>query len=156
MLSSSHLSRLQSQPEDLDQILSKIQPDILEKQIQSGKWSIKENIAHLVRYQKESIVRIHLILREQEPLLKRYVAEDDNEFPVILSLPCNALLIHLREDRKQFHALLISLSDEQLSRKGTHPVLGSLTLSEWIEFFLLHEAHHMMTIFKLAHTYVSS
>jgi uncharacterized damage-inducible protein DinB len=151
VISSSHLSRFYSHPEDLDQILSKIQPERLEKQIQPGKWSIKENIAHLVRYQKESIHRIHVILKENEPLLKRYVAEDDDEFPIILSIPFDRLLTHLKEDRKQLHALLISLTDDQLSRAGRHPVLGSLTLSEWIEFFLLHEAHHMLTIFKLAH-----
>jgi len=151
MLSSSYLSRLYYQPEALDQIISKIQPEILEKQIQPGKWSIKENLAHLVRYQKESMHRIKLILKEKEPLLKRYIAEDDDEFPIVLSLPFNILLLHLKEDRKQFHALLISLTDDQLSRTGTHPVLGSLTLLEWVEFFLLHEAHHMMTIFKLAH-----
>jgi uncharacterized damage-inducible protein DinB len=151
VLSPSHLSRLHSQPEALDQILSKIQTDKLEKQIQPGKWSIKENIAHLVRYQKESIHRIHLILKEQEPLLSRYIAEDDDEFPTVLSLPFNELIVHLKEDRKQFLALLISLTDDHLSRTGIHPVLGRLTLSEWVEFFLLHEAHHMMTIFKLAH-----
>lgn len=151
MLSSSHLSRLNSQPEDLIQIISKIQPDKLEKEIQPGKWSIKANIAHLVRYQQESIQRFHWILTEWEPAIKRYVAEDDEEFPSVLSLPADVLVMHLKEDRKQFHNLLNSLSDKQLSRIGTHPVLGRLTLTEWVEFFLLHEAHHMMTIFRLAH-----
>ncbi|HZZ75247.1 MAG TPA: DinB family protein [Puia sp.] len=151
MLSSSHLSRLNAQPEDLIQILSNIQPDMLEKEIQPGKWSIKANVAHLVRYQQESIQRVHSILKLWEPNIKRYVAEDDEEFPAVLSLPTNALVMHLKKDRIQFHNLLNSLTDEQLSRTGRHPVLGSLTLTEWIEFFLLHESHHMMTIFKLAH-----
>lgn len=151
MLSSSHLSRLNAQPEDLIQILSNIQPDMLEMEIQPGKWSIKANVAHLVRYQQESIQRVHSILKLWEPNIKRYVAEDDEEFPEVLSLPAGALIIHLKKDRIQFHNLLNSLTDEQLSRTGRHPVLGSLTLTEWIEFFLLHESHHMMTIFKLAH-----
>ena len=152
MLSSSHLSRLNSQPEDLIRIISNIQPDILEKEIQPGKWSVKANVAHLVRYQQESILRVQRILKEQQPLLKRYVAEEDEEFPSILSLPADVLIKHLKEDRKQFHGLLNSLTNEQFARTGTHPVLGNLTLTDWIEFFLLHEAHHMMTIFKLAYT----
>ena len=80
-------------------MLSKIQPELLEKQIQAGKWSIKENVAHLVRYQRESIRRIHLILKEQEPSLKRYIAEEDSESPVVLAFPFDVLLLHLKEDR---------------------------------------------------------
>lgn len=152
MLSSSHLSRLNAQPEDLIKNLSDVQSDRLEKEIQPGKWSIKANVAHLVRYQQESILRVQRILNERQPLLKRYVAEDDEEFPAVLSLPIDKLITHLKDDRVQFHDLLNSLTNEQLSRTGTHPVLGNLTLTEWVEFFLLHEAHHMMTIFKLVHT----
>ena len=32
---------------------------------------------------------------------------------------------------------------------GHHPKYGALTLVEWTEFFLLHEAHHLFTLFKL-------
>jgi uncharacterized damage-inducible protein DinB len=151
MISSFQLSRLYDQPEALEQILSKVPAELLEKQIRTGKWSIKENIAHLVRYQIESIDRFNRILTDEEPSLKRYIAEEDEEFPLTVSLPLNTLRMQLKEDRKQFHAILKSLTDDQLSRTGRHPVLGMLTLSEWIEFFLLHEAHHMMTIFQLAH-----
>jgi uncharacterized damage-inducible protein DinB len=151
MISSFQLSRLHDQPEALERILSKVPADSLEKQIRTGKWSIKENIAHLVRYQKESIDRVNRILTEKEPSLKRYIAEEDEAFPLTVSLPPDTLRMQMKEERKQFHAILQSLTDDQLSRTGRHPVLGVLTLSEWIEFFLLHEAHHMMTIFQLAH-----
>jgi hypothetical protein len=42
-----------------------------------------------------------------------------------------------------------SLSDGDLARIGVHANLGPLALSDWIEFFLVHEAHHLYTIFKL-------
>ena len=151
MISDFQLSRLYHQPEGLEQMLSKVPAELMEKEIRPGKWSIKENIAHLVRYQKESIDRVNRILTEKEPSLKRYIAEEDAKFPPTVSLPMDSLLIQLKEDREQYHAILKSLTDDQLSRTGRHPVLGMLTLSEWIEFFLLHEAHHMMTIFQLAH-----
>ena len=146
------LSRLEDQAKALDQILSAIPPELLEKHIRVGKWSIKENVAHLVRYQKESIERVNRILTEKEPSLKRYIAEEDNEFSGTVSLQTDTLRQQLKEDRKQFNAILNSLTDEQLARAGRHPVLGMLKLSEWIEFFLLHEAHHMLTIFRLAHS----
>ncbi len=151
MISAFQLSRLYDQPEALEQILSNIPVELLEKPIRTGKWSIKENIAHLIRYQKESTDRVNRILTEPNPSLKRYIAEEDEGFPFAVSQPPDTLRKQLKSDRIQFNAMLKSLMDDQLSRTGVHPVFGMLTLSEWIEFFLLHEAHHMMTIFQLAH-----
>ena len=152
MISAFQLSRLYDQPEALEQILSNIPVELLEKQIRSGKWSIKENIAHLVRYQKESTDRVNRILTEANPSLRRYIAEEDEGFPLIASLPPESLRKQLKSDRIQFNDMVKSFTDDQLSRTGVHPVFGMMTLTEWIEFFLLHEAHHMMTIFQLSHS----
>jgi hypothetical protein len=42
------------------------------------------------------------------------------------------------------------ISETELNKTGTHPVYGNLNILKWIEFFLLHEAHHLLTIFQLA------
>ena len=42
-----------------------------------------------------------------------------------------------------------TLSESSFMRSGKHPVYGELSIPRWIEFFLLHEAHHLFTIFKL-------
>jgi hypothetical protein len=42
-----------------------------------------------------------------------------------------------------------SFNEASLLRIGRHPVFGDLAIPAWIEFFLLHEAHHLFTIFKL-------
>jgi hypothetical protein len=34
---------------------------------------------------------------------------------------------------------------------AVHKKYGALTIMEWTEFFLLHEAHHIFTIFQLMH-----
>ena len=38
----------------------------------------------------------------------------------------------------------------QLARTGVHPTLGEMALPLWIEFFLLHEAHHLYVVMKRA------
>jgi hypothetical protein len=43
------------------------------------------------------------------------------------------------------------LTDEQLARIGMHTRLGELTLLQWLEFFLLHEAHHLLAVLQRAH-----
>lgn len=152
MLSKSQHGRLAFQHEAIDQIFGQVPPEKLSKQIQAGKWSMQENLAHLVRYQEIFIERIHLMLSGQKPLFARYSAEEDEEFANTRKKSFAELLLDLKKVRQQIITVVHSLSNEQFKNTGTHPVMGSLSLSEWIEFFLLHESHHMMTIFKLAHT----
>jgi hypothetical protein len=52
--------------------------------------------------------------------------------------------------RKEMFAGIFSLKEEDYSKTGQHPVFGKMDLLLWLNFFLLHEAHHLFTIFKLA------
>ena len=52
--------------------------------------------------------------------------------------------------RKEIAAGMLSFSATDLAKTGTHPFFGQMTLAQWLNFFLLHEAHHLFTIFKLA------
>jgi uncharacterized damage-inducible protein DinB len=115
-----------------------------------GKWNIHDNIAHLAIYQPIFINRIHKILKEDNPAFNAYRADDDPDFIVAKQLSLNELLDKLESDREEIYFFIITLSHEQLTRTGTHPKYGKLTVADWVEFFLLHEAHHLFTIFKLA------
>lgn len=115
-----------------------------------GKWSIKDNVAHLVRYQYIFPERINEILQIQEPAFNRYKAEDDFEFETWRAKALEDLFKHLKEQRKNIYKQITGLSKDELLRKGFHPKYGMLSITQWVEFFLLHEAHHIFTIFKLA------
>ncbi|RFM27719.1 DinB family protein [Deminuibacter soli] len=115
-----------------------------------GKWSIFDNLAHLGRYQQIFKERIELILTGSEPQFARYVAEEDPEFARWQHKSPDELLQDMQSERFDLNHFLSSLTDEQQQLKGSHPVYGNLTIEDWIEFFLLHEAHHFLTIFKLA------
>jgi hypothetical protein len=45
---------------------------------------------------------------------------------------------------------ILLFKDTDLDKTGHHPVFGEMNLIQWLNFFLLHEAHHLFTIFKLA------
>jgi hypothetical protein len=47
-------------------------------------------------------------------------------------------------------AEIFGLRPADLNRTGEHPVFGKMNMIKWLHFFLLHEAHHLFTIFKLA------
>jgi len=114
-----------------------------------GKWSAHEQLAHLARYHQIFLQRIERILAEQAPEFSRYRAEDDPEWPAWTSLPTPQLLVRISSMRAKLMARLRSLSEEDFERTGVHPKFGTMSLSLWLEFFLVHEAHHLYVVFGL-------
>jgi hypothetical protein len=115
------------------------------------KWSIHENIAHLAKYQPVFLDRIRKILTNETPEFEAYKAEDDDEFEIYCAFTTYELLKKISHDREIIFQLITNLPPDKLERTGTHPKYGKLTVLDWTEFFLLHEAHHLFTIFRLVH-----
>jgi uncharacterized damage-inducible protein DinB len=115
----------------------------------AGKWSARENLAHLARYQAMFFIRMQRIRNEDCPLLPRYRAEDDAEWPQWMLMPMPGILASLRSLRAQLVKDVDSLSAVEVSRIGVHPKFGEMTLGQWLEFFLLHEAHHLPAVMQL-------
>jgi hypothetical protein len=149
-LSPSSASRLATQLECLPALLEGAAPAALERRTRSGKWSVLENLAHLARHHAVVLDRVRRILAEDRPHLPRYAAEDDPEWPAWAALPPAEILNRLQTLRAELTALVRGLTDEQLARRAAHPTLGEMTLALWIEFFLLHEAHHLYLVMKRA------
>ena len=143
------LDRLRTQHEVIGVLISGLNESELTHRPIPDKWSVKENIAHLTCYQPRVIERTNKILQEDNPSFPDYIPEDDPEFPKLLSMSVEELLVHQKEKRAEIVNLVINLSEEQMKRTGTHSKFGRMNLVEWTEFFLLHEAHHIYTIFKL-------
>jgi hypothetical protein len=148
---SSLIDRLKTQHQAIESILSTIDSDRFFIRPQPDKWNIADNIAHLTSYQPIFIDRINQILIKEIPSFGRYVADEDPEFENCRSLNIDTLIEQLNIDRKSIYQLITTLSESQLNRIGIHKKFGSLNIVEWTEFFLLHEAHHIFTIFQLAH-----
>ena len=74
--------------------------------------------------------------------------EDDAEWPAWAALTTAEVLARLGARRAELIALFGGLSDADLARTAVHPVLGEMPLTLWLEFFLLHEAHHLYVVMK--------
>ena len=144
------LSSLHHQHAGLSLLTDGLTDTQLRKMVQPGKWSIFENIVHLATYQHTFIKRTNLMLTEEAPSFTRYTAEADPLFYDNLERTTAATTSDLEQTRQQIILQLTSLTKAQLKRNGLHPAYGSMTILQWTEFFLLHEAHHLFTIFKLA------
>jgi uncharacterized damage-inducible protein DinB len=140
--------RLRTQLDCLATILAGIPSDALERRATPGKWSARENLAHLARYQEVFISRITCIQSESRPTLPRYRAEDDPEWGAWMSRPAAEIIEALHAGRKILLAQVEGMPDEDLARTAIHPRFGEMTLVQWMEFFLLHEAHHLLAVLQ--------
>lgn len=147
---SSRLQRCETQLQDfLAVTLSGVSVETLSANVVPGKWSAHEQLAHLARYHQVFLQRIDRILAEQAPEFSRYRAENDPEWVAWTSLPTPQVLVRISSMRAKLMARLRSLSEEDFERTGVHPTFGEMSLSLWLEFFLVHEAHHLYVILQL-------
>jgi len=147
---SARLQRCETQLQDfLSVTLNGVSMETLNAKPVSGKWSAHEQLAHLARYHQIFLQRIDRILTEQAPEFPRYRAEDDPEWPAWTGLPTSQLLVRISSMRSKLMARLRSLSEEDLAITGVHPNFVAMSLSLWLEFFLVHEAHHLYVVLQL-------
>jgi uncharacterized damage-inducible protein DinB len=147
---SSISTRLQYQHKSLVDIIDGLTDEQVRRQVNPGKWSIYENIVHLQTYQHEFIRRVKRMLEETNPPFERYSAEGDPVFLDNLTKSSREIMQDLLTTRKELAAGILSFQSADLQKTGTHPVYGQMNMIQWLNFFLLHEAHHLFTIFKLA------
>jgi len=150
MLYTALICRLKTQHLALAEIIRNLDEVKLKQQPEPGKWSIKAQVAHIVSYQPVFISRVHQILKGGTPAFSSYRADDESDFLQACELPIPELLNQLQAQRRQLLELITNLPDKDLLLKGSHPKFGTLNIVEWTEVFLLHEAHHLFAIFRMA------
>lgn len=146
---SSISTRLQYQHKSLLDILDGLSDEQIRLQLNPGKWSIFENIVHLQTYQHTFISRIRKILEEETPVFTAYTAEADPLFHDNCTKSSREVMQDLLTTRKELSNGILSFKETDLIKEGTHPTYGKMNLIQWLNFFLLHEAHHLFTIFKM-------
>ena len=146
--------RLDQQLDTLFIFTDPLSDSLLQKQVLEGKWTVLEHMAHLARYQEHFIQRLDRIMLEELPGLPAYNAEKDFGWRIWKTADRTTVSQHLKETRNTLIALAKDFSPKQLKRQGYHPRFGAMDVGQWIEFFLLHEAHHLYTIFRLRQEYL--
>ena len=146
MLTESTLLRLETQVEVIASLLAGATSKAIMARSASGQWSAHENLAHLARHHDVFVERLHRMLRERAPQLGRYSAEEDPAWPEWSSLPLDEVLVRIGARRKQIIRIARGLSDAEAARVGIHPLFGEMSLALCVEFFLLHEAHHLYVV----------
>lgn len=147
--------RLKTQHLIISELMDKLTEEQCNLELLPGKWTVHQQLAHLVRYQQVFYERIQAIISSFNVVISPYVAEEDEKFPEVLKMPVSMLLKELVELRQTINDFYFNLNSGELVRKGRHTHLGNFSIALWAEFFLLHEAHHILPIFTMTNQLVN-
>jgi len=147
-LDESQLMRLRTQLASVELLFAGANPERIDRRPESGKWSARENLAHIGRYHEIFLERLHRIVTESSPRFVRYRAEEDPGWQEWASRPIEEVRIRLTALRLNLVDRIVGLQPQDYTRVGIHSAFGEMTLSLWLEFFLVHEAHHLYVILQ--------
>lgn len=147
-LDESQVVRLKAQFSSVELLFSGVTTERIDRRPVSGKWSARENLAHIGRYHEIFLERLHRILMEESPKFARYRAEEDPGWQEWQSRPFEEVKTRLTALRLNVVDRIASLQPFDYNRTGIHSSFGEMTLSLWLEFFLVHEAHHLYVILQ--------
>lgn len=145
-----YAARLASQFDAWPAVVGDLASPRLERRPAEGKWNAREQLAHVTRMHGVCAARIRVILARDRPTLPPYRVERDTSWERWVQYSVPDLLAVAAGRRVDLMSMVRGLNDAAFDRVGVHAQLGPLPLSEWLEFFLVHEAHHLYAIFKLA------
>ncbi len=147
------IQRCENQLHDfMEDVLHGIASDSLSKRTIEGKWSALEHLAHLGRYHEIFLDRLGQMLTVENPEFARYRAEDDPGWELWRALRPDQVTMRITALRQQLLRQLKSLTESDFVKTGEHPRFGCMTISVWIEFFLVHEGHHLYFVLQQART----
>ena len=144
----SQLLRLKTQLASVDVLFAGASPERIDRRPASGKWSARENLAHIGRYHEIFLERLRRILVETSPQFARYRAEEDPGWQEWASKPLEVVRSQLTALRLKLIDRIAGLQASDYTRVGIHSSFEEMTLSLWLEFFLVHEAHHLYVILQ--------
>ncbi len=146
-MDSTLLTRFEISLAGLEQIVGNATPQQLRQRSQPDKWSAHENFAHLAHFTLVTQDRMARILQEEAPLIERLKPDTEPAFLLLVERSPQEVLSELKELRSQLNQQVAALHDDQLARLGVHSAAGPMPLREWLELFLVHEAHHLYLAF---------
>ena len=145
------LERLAKTPGRIRELVNNIPEELLDKK-PGSKWSIKENIGHLIDLEELHTGRIDdfiggkKILGPADPQNKKTDNANHNSKSV------DSLIKELIKVREDFLKRFKSLNAEILNRKSVHPRLNQLMRPVDMAYFVAeHDDNHIETIKEIIH-----
>ena len=106
-----------------------------------GEWSAREIVHHLADSESMAYIRLRRLIAEDEPVIQGY---DEPEWARRLHYdrPIEPSIAVLRAVRDASLQLLLTLSDDEWSRTGSHTESGPYGVEGWLRIYAGHPHEH--------------
>lgn len=143
------LRKLSENPEKIDKLVSELPKDILTKKL-DNRWSIQENVGHLIDLEELHIGRIDDFIAGKEILRPADLNNQKTEEANHNNKNINDLFAQLRKVRENFIERMKDLDESILHSSSKHPRLNQpMRPIDMAQFVLEHDEHHIQTIKEL-------
>jgi uncharacterized damage-inducible protein DinB len=150
------LNRLADTPDRILNLVSNLSDELMSKK-PNGKWSIKENIGHLVDLEELHSNRIDDFIEDRKNLRQADLQNKKTENAGHNIKTIDQLIIELKKVRGEFISRINNLDSKVLNRKAIHPRLNQpMRPVDMVYFIAEHDDHHIETIKEIIEKYSSS
>ncbi len=131
---------------ELETAVSHLTPTQLTTPYLEGEWTVAQIVHHTADSHMNSIIRLKLILTEDNPPLKPYDEAAWADLPDGNHPRLEESLSILRGLHKRWTDLLATLTPEQRVRNGRHPEVGDITPDDLVRTYANHCQTHLAQI----------
>ena len=137
--------------------LRSISPAVASWRPAEGEWCVNECIGHVIEAEKLAFAgRIRTILDADDPNLQRWDQASVAESRHDCDRSPQDLLAEFEPMRRDSLELIRSLQPEDLTRAGTHPKVGRLTVGDLLHEWVHHDGNHLRQALANVQAYVFS
>jgi hypothetical protein len=144
------LKALRETAHAMEALLWNLDDDALDERPEEGEWSCRELAWHMMEMERRYIDRLERIVRIEEPAIESFDADSiaqrahpSDEDAVFDLMDEFAVL------RRQSAYLMWSLDDADWERRGVHPYLGPLTITQVAREMNEHDLAHLWQLRRL-------
>ena len=140
------VNRLQATGNRIRKILAAV-PEVKMELRNDGKWSIKENVGHLIDLEDLHLNRLRELKDGKTTLTPADLKNADTESAAHDSVKIRILISSLESRRSDFVEFLSGLSEPELAHEALHERLGIMMKPMELAYFVAeHDDHHINII----------
>lgn len=143
------LKALRETPHAMEALLWSIDDDELERRPDDDEWSAAELVIHMAEMERRYVDWLEHIARLDEPRLDAFDADSMDLSERDATLPPFEVMDEFGVQRRQAVYLLWSLDEVDWERRGIHPYLGPLTLTQVAREMNEHDLAHLWQLRRL-------
>lgn len=133
-------------PERLAAVVAPLSDTELTTAYLEGEWTVAQNVHHLVDSHMNSVIRLKLILSEDNPPLRGYDQDVWARYPDATRADLSASLTILRGLHARWAVIWENVKDDEWSRVGHHSESGPISVEELLIYYSDHGEGHIHQI----------